>query len=107
MSRDSILQSPFDSPQDLHAAGTQCIEHRSSYAVVHSSPMEENGLTGVAGRRIVRLGINSDIDSLNLVGRGVHVEVADAIGMTHYGDLGFVLGNEIRAVSKYRNFLGL
>jgi hypothetical protein len=69
--------------------------------------MEENGLTGVAGRRIVRLGINSDIDSLNLVGRGVHVEVADAIGMTHYGDLGFVLGNEIRAVSKYRNFLGL
>ena len=55
-------------------------------AVVH-----QQGLDGVAGRRVLRLAVDREGHRLVDVGRPVDVEVADAVGMAQHRDAGVLL----------------
>ena len=48
--------------------------------------MNEQGLHGVAGGRIVALGVGDDLKRLVGVGALVDVHVADALGVAEHGD---------------------
>ena len=48
--------------------------------------VDEQGLHGVAGSRIVALGVCDDLEGLVRVGALVDVDVADAFCVTEHGD---------------------
>ena len=48
--------------------------------------VDEEGLHGVAGGRVVALGVGDDLERLLGVGAAVDVDVADALGVAQHGD---------------------
>mmetsp|Transcript_2529 Transcript_2529/g.7933 ORF Transcript_2529/g.7933 Transcript_2529/m.7933 type:complete len:559 (+) Transcript_2529:22-1698(+) len=83
-------EAPRDGPgpaEERDALGDERVEHGLGEAATDAGLVEEHGLAGVAGRRVVRLGVDDDLDGRRRVRGRVDVDVADAVRVAEHGHL--------------------